>query len=46
MLRGLKRNIARNRMRKAGMEHINKPRVLGGERAKSKFAELWKSYVR
>lgn len=44
MLRKLKRNIARNRMRKAGMEQLNKPKKIGCDI--SKFAELWKSYVR
>lgn len=36
MIRSIKRNIARQRMKQAGIEHINKG---------SRFARLWRNFV-
>ena len=45
-MRKLRRSIAHAKMRKAGIEHINKPRRdFNGKKLSSIFAENWRKYA-
>ena len=48
MLRKIKRDVARNRMKKAGYTQLNKRSKdrKGAAIGRSKFAEHWREYVR